>query len=291
MLDDLNDTGLESECGRYNVSRAGVKVDPSFSSETYPKLVLTSDSRLSDLLSEFGAFNDNDGNKNIKNDTCSLSPEQRRSQSNAFTSNISFTFSTSIFNLSSSTAYSHLNGLSSKPGEQTCEGNGGGYEHLISDFPDLEDKEDLWDDMRVEAEVKEGNPNNDGDKDNTPPKLLDSEVRNEGETILTYCQPRQMCLMILDNLIVIHDIDDEESNTDINDNCHPSSKKHKRLAATAKTSSAAPKFRYPPGWIRKDRDECANPDWVEAVGSQGACRLGLSAESGWSSDNLQIIHI
>lgn len=37
--------------------------------------------------------------------------------------------------------------------------------------------------MRVEAELKEGDLNNDGD--NTPPKLLDSEVRNEGETTLT----------------------------------------------------------------------------------------------------------
>ena len=184
VLDDLNDTGLESECGRYNVSRADVEVDPPFSPETYPKLVITSNSRSSDLLSEFEAFNDNDGKKDIKNNTCSLSPEQRRSQFNTFTSNTSFTSSTSISNLSSSTGYSYLNGLSSKLGEQTCEGNGGGYEHLSSDFPDLEDKEDLWDGMRVQAEVKEGDPNNDGDKDNTPPKLLDSEVRNEGETTL-----------------------------------------------------------------------------------------------------------
>lgn len=93
-----------------------------------------------------------------------------------------------------------------------------------------------------------------------------------------------MCLMTLDNLIVIHDID-EETNTDTNDNCHHLSKKHKRLAVTPKTSSAAPKFRYPPGWVRKHRDECANPNWGETVDSQGACRLGLSTESELSSDN------
>jgi len=151
-----------------------VEVDPPFSPETY-----------SDLLPEFGAFTENVGNKDIKNNTCSLSPEQRRSQFNIFTFKTSLTFSTSISNLSFSTAYSYLNGLSSKLGEQTCEGNGGGYEHLSSDSPDLKDKEDLWDSMRVKAEVKERDSNNDGDKDNTPPKILDSEVRNEGETTLT----------------------------------------------------------------------------------------------------------
>ncbi len=88
-----------------------------------------------------------------------------------------------------------------------------------------------------------------------------------------------MCLMTLDNLIVIHDTDDEGTNTNTNDNCHPLFKKHKRLTVTPKTSSAAPKFRYPPGWVQKHRDECANPKWGEVVGSQGACRLGLSTES------------
>lgn len=47
-----------------------------------------------------------------------------------------------------------------------------------------------------------------------------------------------MCLMTLDNLIVNDDTDDEENNTDTKDNCHPSFKKHKLLAATPKTSSA-----------------------------------------------------
>ena len=69
-----------------------------------------------------------------------------------------------------------------------------------------------------------------------------------------------MCLMTLDNLIVIHDIDDEENNIDTNDNCHPSFKKHKRLVATSKTSSVALKFRYSLGWVRKHINECANPD-------------------------------
>ncbi len=162
-----------------------MEVDPPFSPETYSKLVITFDSRPSDLLPEFGACNENDGNKDIKNNTCSLSPEQRRLQSNISTFNTSFTFSTSTSNLSSSTAYSYLNGLSSKLGEQTCEGNGAGYEHPSSDCSDLKDKEDFWDGMRAKAEMKKGNSDNDGDKDNTPSKLLDSEVRNEGETTLT----------------------------------------------------------------------------------------------------------
>ena len=143
VLNDLNDTELESECDRHNVSRADVQVDSSFFSKTYSKLVIIFDSRSSNLLSNFEAFNDNNDNKNIKNNTCSLFSEQRRSQFNIFTFNISFTFSTFIFNLSFSTVYSYLNDLSSKLDEQTCEDNDEGYEHLSSDFSDLKDKEDL----------------------------------------------------------------------------------------------------------------------------------------------------
>ena len=179
-----------SEYGRYIVSRAEVKVDPSFFLKIYLKLVIIFNLRSSNLLLKFKTFNENNDNKNIKNNTCSLFSEQRRSQFNIFTFNIftfniSFTFSTFIFNLSFSTAYLYLNGLSSKLDEQTCEDNGGGYEHLSSDSPGLKNKEELWDGMRAEAEVKEGDLNNDGNKDKTSPKILNSEVRNEGETTLT----------------------------------------------------------------------------------------------------------
>ena len=39
--------------------------------------------------------------------------------------------------------------------------------------------------MRVKSEVKKRNLNNDDDKNNTSLKLLNSEVRNKDETILT----------------------------------------------------------------------------------------------------------
>jgi len=81
MLNEPNDTGVEAECGLFNVGDTGVNVSEVasfFSPETGIKRGITFDSRLPLLLFNLEAFNDDGRNKNNEKNAWTLFLIQRR---------------------------------------------------------------------------------------------------------------------------------------------------------------------------------------------------------------------